>query len=325
MFLSFEYMQEPFIKLIDFCNVSLQSTTDSLSWFGETCLDLLMIHSLIFDNRGWKILRDTFRIMRCHCEHSKISLIYCCLHQCYLFVRILKRLTSCMHQEIELHALNNDTNEPFEVNIVVVNLVRCLELIEIIIYELPPGLFSFKIDDWVKIGDEESEKKESKLHENEDSNEIESKVIDQIWTLLCSSILSAMESLPKCNFSPSVYRDISSPPLKTGSPFRVLLRLLLSCLERNVESQEKTASIKSLIQNALQFLTVEQHPSIKYIGSLSFVVRRFHGEEMNNQFTIFLIKSLHDLFMMTKNDQSKHDILKLIEFVIKVRFIHMNT
>ena len=66
--------QEPFIKLIDFCNVNLQSETNSLSWYGETCLDLLLQYSLLYDNRGWKILRDTFRIMRHYCEYSKISL-----------------------------------------------------------------------------------------------------------------------------------------------------------------------------------------------------------------------------------------------------------
>ena len=102
----------------------------------------------------------------------------------------------------------------------------------------------------------QQERKEQVMNDEEDSNEneIDSAVMDVIWILLCSSILSVMESIPKCNLSPNNYREITSPPLKTGSPFRVLLRLLLSSLERNM-SLKTNRFDKNINSNALQYLT----------------------------------------------------------------------
>jgi len=56
-------------------------------------------------------------------------------------------------------------------------------------------------------------------------------LLDELWILLSESVVNVLSAMPKCNLSPSVYKDLD-PSLRTGSPFRPILRILLTTLER---------------------------------------------------------------------------------------------
>ena len=218
--------QEPLIKMMDFSKNELQSKTNTLSWYSETILDLLLQNSLMYDQRGWKILRDTLRLMRQHCDEKKIDLLHCVRSQCYFYIRILKRLSRLIIQENELQSgLYNN-------NIVRMNIVRSLELIERIIYEIPPGLCGIKLEDkdWI-LCDQNDQRKvviDTSTDEMKSSNNngkskqdpllADSENIDSTWLMLVEAIIKCCESIPKCNLSPQKYANVKAPPMRSGSP-----------------------------------------------------------------------------------------------------------